>query len=128
MTKNQKRNLGWTKHYLLKFLCTFSGHVHSIVGASKFGESANHEDLITSQCTTCNVPEDLSNYWVPQLYVKKQQDGKFHYIDMRFAGYYKLITDLGQTGPNDNLLKPGDVVAFPPGFKMLAGKHKLIYL
>ena len=103
-----------------------SGHVHSIVGASKFGESANHEDLMTSQCTSCNVPEDLSNYWVPQLYVKKQQDSKFHYIDMRFAGYYKLITDLGQTGPIDNLLKPGDVVAFPPGFKMLAGKHKLM--
>ena len=99
----------------------FLGHVHAIVGASKFGESANYEDLLTSKCTTCNVPEDLSNYWVPQLYVKNQQDGKFHYVDMRFAGYYKLITDRGQTGPHDNPLKPGDVVAFPPGFKMLAG-------
>ena len=46
---------------------------------------------------------------------------------MRFAGYYKLITDLGQTGPHNNPLKPGDVVAFPPGFKMLAGKHKFVF-
>ena len=52
---------------------------------------------------------------------KKQKDGKFHYVDMQFAVYYKLITDAGQTGPVNNVLKAGDVEAFPPGFKMLAG-------
>merc|ERR1711962_93342 len=70
-----------------------AGHVHSVVGASKFGESSNYEDLLASQCTSCNVANDLSNYWVPQMYVKKQQDGKFHYIDMDFHVYYKLIND-----------------------------------
>ena len=92
-----------------------------MVGASKFGESSSHEDLLTSQCTSCNVANDLSNYWVPQLYVKKQNDGKFHYVDMDFHVYYKLINDNGQTGPNNNPLMPEEIVAFPTGFKILAG-------
>ena len=70
-----------------------AGHVHTIVGASRFGESVTYEQLQQSQCTTCNADEDLSNYWVPQLYVKKQSDGKFHHVPMQFHVYYKLIND-----------------------------------
>ena len=94
-----------------------------MVGASKFSESSNYEDLLASQCTSCNVANDLSNYWVPQMYVKKQRDGKFHYVELDFHVYYKLINDYGQTGPPDTPgpLSPGDIVAFPPGFKILAG-------
>ena len=105
------------------------GHVHSVVGASKFSESSNYEDLLASQCTSCNVANDLSNYWVPQMYVKKQRDGKFHYVDMDFHVYYKIINDNGQTGPpgTSNPLLSGDIVAFPPGFKILAGIFLFIF-
>ena len=104
------------------------GHVHSVVGSSKFSQSSSYEDILTSRCTTCNVAKDLSNYWVPQLYVKKKSDGKFYHVDMDFHVYYKLINDMGQTGPINNLLVPGEIVAFPPGFKMLAGKASYIDL
>ena len=78
-----------------------AGHVHAIVGGSKFGKSAQYTDLQKSQCTTCNVAEDLSNQWVPQLYIKKQSSY------MHFAVYYKLINDRGQTIPGTTLYTQG---------------------
>ncbi len=69
------------------------GHVHAIAGASRFNESVTYKDLQESKCTTCNAGQDLSNYWVPQLYVQKKRDGKFHHIPMEFSAYYKLIND-----------------------------------
>jgi len=99
-----------------------AGHVHTIVGGSKFDQSALYDDLQQSQCTTCNVAKDKSNYWVPQLYVKKQRDGKFYHVDMDFHVYYKLINDRGQTDFSNNPLQPGEMHAFPPGFQVLAGK------
>lgn len=98
-----------------------AGHVHAIVGGSRFGVSVGYEDLQTSQCTSCNVDVDLSNYWVPQLYIKKQKDGKFYYVDMDFHVYYKLINDKGQTGFYNNPLQPGEIMPFPNGFQVLAG-------
>ena len=44
-----------------------AGHVHSIVGGSQFNESVQYSNLQDSQCTTCNVPDDLSNYWVRKI-------------------------------------------------------------
>ena len=34
--------------------------------------SMTYDDLQNSQCTNMNAADDLSNYWVPQLYVYKQ--------------------------------------------------------
>ena len=71
---------------------------------------------------SCNVDDDLSNYWFPQLYVKKQKDGKFYYVNNEFHVYYKLINDRGQTDFNGgNPMKPGEFSVFPPGFRMLTG-------
>ena len=78
-----------------------------------------------SKCTSCNVKDDLSNYWVPQLYVLKQNDGKFHYVDMDFHVYYKLINDKGQTGGPNGII-PGEFSAFPKEFRMLAGKKYFV--
>merc|ERR1719347_1778344 len=47
------------------------GHMHSICGASGFSKAGTFGELIGSSCTTGNVKKDLSNYWVPALYVKK---------------------------------------------------------
>merc|ERR1711963_618794 len=96
------------------------GHVHSIVGGSKFSKTSTYEELLSSQCSTGNIAKDLSAYWVPTLYVKKA-NGKFHHVDMNFAVYYKLINDRGQTDFNNNPIIPGEFKAFPPRFKMIAG-------
>jgi len=98
-----------------------AGHVHAIVGGSRFDQFTQYDALQHSQCTTCNVAKDLSNYWVPQLYVKKQRDGKFHHVDMDFHVYYKLINHRGQTDFKHNPLQPGEMHPFPPGFLMRAG-------
>jgi len=96
------------------------GHVHSIVGGSKFSKTSTYEELLSSQCSTGNIDKDLSAYWAPSLYVKKT-NGKFHHVDMNFAVYYKLINDKGQTDFKNNPIIPGEFKSFPPGFKMLAG-------
>ena len=31
-----------------------------------------YDTLQTSQCNNCNAGDDMSNYWVPQLYIHKQ--------------------------------------------------------
>jgi len=98
-----------------------AGHVHAVVGGSKFSESVTNQDLLNSRCTSCNAVDDLSNYWVPQLYVRKAATGKFYYVDMEFHVYYKLINQFGQTDQVNNLLHPGDILSIPPGFQMLAG-------
>ena len=38
---------------------------------------------------SCDIPLDLSNYWVPQMYVKKRSDGKCYYLDTRL--YWKRV-------------------------------------
>ena len=99
-----------------------AGHVHNIIGADTFSHNVTYADLMTSTCTTCNVPSDKSNYWVPQLYVHKK-DGKFYYVPMEFHVYYKLINDKGQTDPVNNP-SFGAIREFPPGFQMVAGSPK----
>lgn len=99
-----------------------AGHVHSIAGGSRFSESVSYDELVLSGCTSCNVKDDLSNYWVPQLYVKKGNSGKYHYVDMEFHAYYKLITDRGQSDRGTfNPLLSGHILPFPTEFRMLAG-------
>jgi len=97
-----------------------AGHVHSIVGGSKFGKSATYEDMLTSRCTTGNVDKDLSAYWVPSMYVEKT-NGKFYHVPLNFHVYYKLINDRSQTDFKYNPIIPGEFHAFPAGFKMKAG-------
>ncbi|KAF1979791.1 WSC-domain-containing protein, partial [Bimuria novae-zelandiae CBS 107.79] len=99
---------------------TTSGHVHTITGGSGFNFSMTYEDARSSQCSTCNIKQDLSNYWTPKLYFKAE-NGSF--LDVPIVG----DTDGGQMGgmaiyyltrggpDNDKL------TAFPKDFRMLAG-------
>merc|ERR1712150_117630 len=100
-----------------------AGHVHAIVGSSKFNPSQTYEELQQSQCNSCNAGEDMSNYWVPQLYIYKQSDGKYHHVPMEFHVYYKLINDNGQTSPpgQNNPIVPGEFSDFAEGFRILVG-------
>ena len=97
-----------------------AGHVHSIVGGSKFGKSAVYSDMLSSQCTTANVAKDHSAYWAPSMYIQKP-NGKFHFVPLNFHVYYKLINHRGQTDFKYNPMVLGEFHAFPKGFKMKAG-------
>merc|ERR1712038_1467421 len=98
-----------------------AGHVHTVAGASMFSKDSTFEGLQRSQCTSCDIPLDLSNYWVPQMYVKKATDGKFYFLDNYMAVYYKLLNDHGGVHAVNNPIEKGDFHSFPAGFRMLAG-------
>ncbi|KAF2225976.1 hypothetical protein BDZ85DRAFT_193191, partial [Elsinoe ampelina] len=96
-----------------------SGHVHTISGGNAFNYSMTYADTQKSTCSSCPIKQDLSNYWVPNLYYRTK-DGKF--IDVPQAGdgtgvYGGMIVYyLQRGGPNNDALK-----AFPKDFRMLAG-------
>ncbi|WPH02358.1 WSC-domain-containing protein [Acrodontium crateriforme] len=93
-----------------------ASHVHTVSGASGFGFETSYEQLRESACTSCPVKQDLSVYWTPNLYYMAKNGS---YINVPQAGdgegskggmtvYYE------QRGE-------GEIEAFPPGLRMLAG-------
>jgi hypothetical protein len=53
-----------------------SSHVHSISGGSGFGFTMDYAQARSSQCSSCPIKQDLSNYWTPSLYYHAQ-NGSF---------------------------------------------------
>ncbi|KAF6839010.1 wsc domain-containing protein [Colletotrichum plurivorum] len=99
---------------------TLSGHVHTIMGGSGFDFSMTYEQARASVCSTCKVTADLSNYWIPNLY-HLGRDGKFTSVPQSggMLVYYLLRAD-----PKDPEYSRG-LLAFPKGFRMLAGDPRL---
>ncbi|GAA5840436.1 hypothetical protein JCM11251_006559 [Rhodosporidiobolus azoricus] len=90
-----------------------SGHVHNILGASNFALSSTFEQLRASECTSCLVKQDMSNYWTPQLYFQ-WANGSFTNVDAVGGG---LIYYLRRSHSTDKT----KVMAFPDGLRMLTG-------
>ncbi|GAA5867574.1 hypothetical protein JCM8547_001225 [Rhodosporidiobolus lusitaniae] len=90
-----------------------SGHVHNILGGSNFALGTSFEALRKSECTSCVVKQDLSNYWTPQLY--------FHWANGSFSSVETtggaLIYYLQRSHPTDKT----NITAFPDGLRMLTG-------
>lgn len=97
-----------------------AGHVHTISGGSGFSPSMTFQDARASKCSSCEIREDASNYWTPQLYVNFKN------------GTFAPVPTIGD--PTDTaggmtvyyLQRRGDnatekLHAFPEGFRMLAG-------
>lgn len=53
-----------------------ASHVHTIMGGSGFGFDMTHDSTQASDCNSCSVVEDKSNYWVASLYYHAQ-NGSF---------------------------------------------------
>ncbi|KAL5313621.1 hypothetical protein ACEPPN_018042 [Leptodophora sp. 'Broadleaf-Isolate-01'] len=87
-------------------------HVHAIHGSGGFGISAGYEELIASDCTSCEVSQDKSVYWHPALYFRGD-DGEYTLVDQvgGMLAYYLLYPNAGNTS----------LSAFPAGFEMIAG-------
>ncbi|EJT97083.1 WSC-domain-containing protein [Dacryopinax primogenitus] len=93
-----------------------SSHLHNIVGGNGFDFNMTYDDARASTCSTCEIVEDLSNYWVPTLH-QQAANGSFIQVPLvsPMTVYY-----LQRYNSNNTTLK-----AFPPGFRMLAGNPNL---
>ena len=74
------------------------------------GVYATNATLFNSSCTSCEIQDDKSAYWTPQLYYH-HANGSFE--EVPHAG--SVVYYLGR-GANQANIQP-----FPPGFKMLSG-------
>ncbi|KAK5662290.1 hypothetical protein OQA88_8196 [Cercophora sp. LCS_1] len=93
-----------------------SEHVHTIMGGDAFDLTLDYDKTQTSNCTTCAVTKDLSNYWVPTVYFHAE-NGSFLSVD-QVGGinvYYQERMDWTDYCA-DKTLQP-----FPPNFRMIAG-------
>ncbi|KAM0280472.1 hypothetical protein ACHAQH_004051 [Verticillium albo-atrum] len=90
-----------------------SRHIHSIHGSSGFNMNAKYEDLINGDCTSCRVLQDKSAYWHPSMYFQDTDTGEFELVEQvgGMLAYYQYHLS--------------DLVAFPAGFRMVAGDTML---
>ncbi|KAF4991656.1 hypothetical protein FGRMN_7668 [Fusarium graminum] len=93
-----------------------SAHAHTVMGGNGFNFTMSYDTARASTCTTCKAREDLSNYWVPNLYYRAP-DGTFE--DVPQVGGM-LVYYLQRSDPKDPEYEKG-LLAFPEGFQMLAG-------
>lgn len=45
-----------------------ASHLHTIMGGNGFDFTMDFKKARSSTCSSCTVQQDLSNYWVPNLY------------------------------------------------------------
>ena len=57
-----------------------SSHVHHIVGGNAFNATMTGDVASRATCTTCQMSEDFSNYWVAHLYFKHPTNGSYHRV------------------------------------------------
>ncbi|GAO46748.1 hypothetical protein SAICODRAFT_28840 [Saitoella complicata NRRL Y-17804] len=94
-----------------------SSHVHTIMGSDAINFTNTFNSLRAADCTTCQVTEDLSNYWTPNLWFQ-HPNGSFTSVP-QIGGMlvYYLQRYNSQTDT--------ELVAFPDGFRMVAGNPML---
>jgi hypothetical protein len=98
---------------------------------SDFASNSNYNTLRASSCTSCEVAQDLSDYWFPKLYFRNP---KTHTYSEVANGGRLTLEPMDRTNVCSGLLVyyqnrgNGDVSnggpglkAFPPGFKMISG-------
>jgi Domain of unknown function (DUF1996) len=75
-----------------------SEHLHSIMGGDAFNFSMDFSTTQMSKCTTCGVTKDLSNYWVPTVYFRAENDT---FINVEQVGginvYYQSVFSFPKT-------------------------------
>ncbi|OAX82989.1 hypothetical protein ACJ72_02649 [Emergomyces africanus] len=91
-----------------------AGHVHALHGAGNLGLTNTYQQLRESECTSCEVLEDMSLYWAPALYY--EHTDKSTEVVKQVGGmliYYLQRND----SPSEK------VHAFPAGLRMVAGSN-----
>ncbi|KAG9032682.1 hypothetical protein FRB95_001110 [Tulasnella sp. JGI-2019a] len=95
---------------------TASQHLHTIHGGNNFSMNETYTSATQSSCTSCQVAQDLSNYWVPTLYFKDPVNGTFTKVPN--GGLLAYYENRGVDAPING---GKGLTAFPPGFRMLSG-------
>ncbi|KAG8881684.1 hypothetical protein FRB97_009233 [Tulasnella sp. 331] len=93
-----------------------SQHLHNIHGGSNFSMNETYATAAASACTSCEVAQDLSNYWTPTLYFKDPVNGTFTKVPN--GGLLVYYENRGNGDPSNG--GPG-LTAFPEGFRMISG-------
>jgi hypothetical protein len=57
-----------------------SPHLHTIMGGSGFGFGMDYAQTQASQCSSCTVEKDFSNYWTPNLWFH-HENGSFSSVE-----------------------------------------------
>jgi len=107
-----------------------SSHLHMIVGGNAFNATMLGDVGERATCTTCQMSEDFSNYWVANLYFKDPNNGSYHRVMPKPVQPLLGGSDGAQGGltvyytqfdlSKDNLARQ-PIKAFPPGFRMTVG-------
>jgi hypothetical protein len=63
-----------------------SAHVHHIVGGDAFNATMEGDVGARATCTTCQMEEDLSNYWTATMYFKDPNNGSYHRVNPVYIG------------------------------------------
>ena len=45
-----------------------AGHLHTIMGGNGFNFTMDYQKARASTCSSCTVKQDLSNYWIPNVF------------------------------------------------------------
>ena len=71
-----------------------SGHVHTVMGGNAFAPAMSDDQALRqSTCTTSQVKNDRSNYWVPSLYFHAS-NGTFTPVQAtQFNVYYVYVCE-----------------------------------
>ncbi|WWD22136.1 hypothetical protein CI109_106625 [Kwoniella shandongensis] len=91
-----------------------SSHVHHVAGSSAFGASTDFAALQASECTTANLAQDKSNYWVPLLHYKWKNGSYSAITGDGLSAYWKMPL----TNPTDGA---GNFAVVPDDFRVVAG-------
>ena len=67
---------------------TASAHVHTVIGGNAFNPTMSATTARTATCTTGQVKDDLSNYWVPSLFFNARNGSFFPVKATQFNLYY----------------------------------------
>jgi hypothetical protein len=65
------------------------GHLHDVVGASTFGVTFSDAIWSKAKCSTMQIQENKSNYWMPAL-MAQHDNGTFSAIPFKEARVYYL--------------------------------------
>lgn len=96
-----------------------SSHIHMVVGASAFNATATSASLRASQCNTCQMQQDNSAYWIPELFYH-HRDGTWEQLEDQLGGSLAIYYIQRANYNGDTT-----VYGIPQGLRMIAGTPTL---
>lgn len=94
---------------------TVSTHVHQIAGGDAFAPVMDYNTTQSSDCTSCMVNGDKSNYWVPLLY-HDNGDGTYTAVPQHGSASMYYLNEKTRLGSGETM------ESFPVGLRVLAGE------